>query len=101
MNPERESKLVNVYGDKVAKARPRPQVAFQRMISTQEVTLVCTVCEKTVTQQRYPGRRPQYCSAPCEEEGRREKKRERVKKLRARQRMAQKQETEKLPQEKM
>jgi hypothetical protein len=34
MNPEGESKLVNVYGDKFAKARPRPQVAFQRMIST-------------------------------------------------------------------
>jgi hypothetical protein len=34
MNSEGESKLVNVYGDKFAKARPRPQVAFQRMIST-------------------------------------------------------------------
>jgi hypothetical protein len=101
MNPEGESKLVNVYGDKFAKARPRPQVAFQRMISTQEVTFVCAVCEKTVTQQRYPGRHPRYCSDPCEEEGRRKKTRERVKKQRARQRMMQKQETEQLPQEKM
>ena len=94
MNPEGESKLVNVYGDKFAKARPHPQVAFQRMISSHEVTFVCAVCEKTVTQQRYPGRSPRYCSDPCEDEGRREKTRERVKKLRARQRLTQEQETE-------
>jgi hypothetical protein len=61
----------------------------------------CAICEKTVTQQRYPGRHPQYCSVPCEEEGRREKTRERVKKLRAHQRLMQKRETGKLPQEKM
>jgi len=94
MKPEGESKLVDVYGDKFAKARPHPQVAFQRMISTSEVTFVCSVCGKTVTQYRYPGRSPRYCSDPCEEEGRREKTRERVKKLRARQRLTQEQETE-------
>ncbi len=99
MNPEGESKLVNVYGDKFAKARPRPQVAFQRMISTQEMTFVCAICEKTVTQQRYPGRIPRYCSDLCENEGRREKTRERVKKLRARQRMMQQQETDHTSQE--
>jgi hypothetical protein len=100
MSSEGESKLVNVYGDKFAKARPHPQVAFQRMISTYEVTFVCTICEKTVTQQRYPGHRPRYCSDPCEEEGRREKTRERVKKLRARQRTMQEQGTVPSSQEK-
>jgi len=94
MNPEGESKLVNVYGDTFARARPHPQVAFQRMISTHEVTFVCAVCGKTVTQQRYPGRSPRYCNDSCEEDGRREKTRERVKKLRARQRVMQEQETE-------
>jgi len=94
MKPEGESKLVDVYGDKFAKARPHPQVAFQRMISTSEVTFVCSVCGKTVTQDRYPGRSPRYCSDPCEEEGRRKKTRERVKKLRTRQRLRQEQETE-------
>jgi hypothetical protein len=94
MNSEGESKLVNVYGDKFAKARSHPDVAYQRMISTHQVTFVCAACGKTVTQQRYPGRSPRYCSDPCEEEGRREKTRERVKKLRARQRMRQEQETE-------
>jgi len=58
MNPEGESKLVNVYGDKFAKTCLHPQVAFQHMISTYEVTFVCAACAKTVTQQRYPGRRP-------------------------------------------
>jgi hypothetical protein len=43
MNPEGESKLVNVYGDKFAKARPHPQVAFQRMIST-KASDVCLCC---------------------------------------------------------
>ena len=100
MKPEGESKLVNIYGDKFARARAHPQVAFQRMISTYEVTFVCTVCEKTVTQQRYPGHLPRYCSDPCEEEGRREKTRERVKKLRARQRTMQQQGTELSSQEK-
>jgi hypothetical protein len=99
MKPEGESKLVNVYGDKFAKARSHPQVAFQRMISTHEVTFVCTICGKTVTQHRYPGCSPRYCSDPCEEEGRREKTRERVKKLRARQRMMQEQKTEHSPED--
>lgn len=101
MDPEGESKLVNVYGDKFAKARPHPYVAYQRMISTHEVTFVCAVCGKTVTQQRYPGRSPRYCSDSCEEEGRREKTRVRVKKLRARQRMMQGPEKDCISQEEM
>src|SRR5438132_1107491 len=55
------------------------------MISTRQVTFVCTICGKTVTQQRYPGRFPSYCGETCEDEGRRKKTQERVKKLRARQ----------------
>ncbi len=101
MDPEGESKLVDVYGDKFAKTRPHPYVAYQRLMSTQQVTFVCAVCGKTVTQQRYPGRAPRYCGDPCEEEGRREKTRARVKNLRARQRMMQEQETERPSQDEM
>lgn len=101
MNLEGESKLVNVYGDKFAKAHPHPQVAYQRMMSTSQVTFVCAMCRQTVTLQRYPGRSPRYCSDPCEQEGRREKTRERVKKLRARQRLMQEQETAWVSQEEM
>ena len=101
MNNEEESKLVNVYGDNVAKAHAHPRMAYQRMISTRQVTFVCTICGKTVTQQRYPGRAPRYCGDPCEEEGRREKTRARVKNLRARQRMMQEQETERPSQDEM
>ncbi len=101
MDPEGESKLVDVYGDTFAKTRPHPSVAYQRLMSTQQVTFVCAVCGKTVTQQRYPGRAPRYCGDPCEEEGRREKTRARVKNLRARQRMMQEQETERPSQDEM
>ena len=101
MDPEGESKLVDVYGDKFAKTRPHPYVAYQRLMSTQQVTFVCAVCGKTVTQQRYPGRAPRYCGDPFEKEGRREKTRARVKNLRARQRMMQEQETERPSQDEM
>jgi len=80
---------------------PHPQVAYQRMIGTSQVTFVCVVYGKMVTQQRYPGRIPRYCSNPCQAQGRREKTRVRVKKLRVRQRMMQKQETEESSQEKL
>ncbi|HYU71237.1 MAG TPA: hypothetical protein VEL31_01035 [Ktedonobacteraceae bacterium] len=84
---EEDSKIVNVYGDRVAKTQKSPRVAYQRMIITREVTFVCVVCEKTVTQQRYPGRLPRYCGEECEDEGRRRKTLERVKQLRARRKM--------------
>src|SRR5260370_40904726 len=84
MNDEEESKLVDVYGDKVAKAHAHPRVAYQRMISTRQVTFVCIICGKTVTQQRYPGRSPSYCNETCEQEGRRKKTQERVKEFRTR-----------------
>ena len=90
---EEESKLVDVYGDNVAKAQTHPRVAYQRMISTHQVTFVCTICGKTVTQQSYPGRPPSYCGETCEDEGRRKKTQERVKKLRARRKMTQDQQT--------
>jgi len=90
---EEESKRVDVYGDNGAKSHTHPRVAYQRMISTRQVTVVCTICDKTVTQQRYPGRPPSYCGETCEDEGRRKKTQERVKKLRARRKMTQDQKT--------
>jgi len=88
---EEDSKIVNVYGDRVAKTSPSPRVAYQRMIITREVTFVCVVCEKAVTQQRYPGRLPHYCGEECEDEGQRKKTLERVKRLRARRKMMEEQ----------
>src|SRR5437588_872941 len=101
MNDEEESKLVDVYGDKVAKEHAHPRVAYQRMISTRQVTFVCTICGKTVIQQRYPGRTPSYCSEACEDEGRRKKTQERVKQLRARRKMTQEQKTACISREEM
>ena len=98
---EEESKLVDVYGDTVAKAHAHPRVAYQRMISTRQVTFVCIICGKTVTQHRYPGRPPSYCSETCEEEGRRKKTQQRVKKLRTRRKMTQEQKTAGIPPEEM
>ncbi len=100
MNHE-ESKLVDVYGDTLAKAHAHPHVAYQRLISTRQVTFVCTICGKTVTQQRYPGRGPSYCSEMCEDEGRRKKTQERVKRLRTRRKITQEQQTASLSPEEM
>jgi len=101
MNNEEESKLVNVYGDNVAKAHAHPRMAYQRMISTRQVTFVCTICGKTVTQQRYPGCNPNYCNETCEDEGRRKKTQERVKRLRTRRKITQEQQTASISQEEM
>jgi len=78
-----------------------PRVAYQRLISTRQVTFVCTICGKTVTQQRYPGRDPSYCSEMCEDEGRRKKTQERVKRLRTRRKITQEQQTASISQEEM
>ena len=43
-------------------------------------------CQQTVTQQRFPGPLPAYCSDGCKAEARREQMRERVRRRHARQR---------------
>lgn len=48
-----------------------------------EVTFVCAVCGQETTQERMPGPLPRYCSDPCEKQGKRDKTRARVARLRA------------------
>ena len=37
----------------------------QRSIKTRFVTFTCAACLENVTQERFPGRRPSYCSENC------------------------------------
>ena len=62
---------------------PPPQLRIgeqlvQRRLKKRTVTFTCTVCGKTVTQQRFPSHLPKYCSDTCKETDTREKTRERV-----------------------
>ena len=59
--------------------------AFTRTISTRDKTFTCAQCGQTVTEQRYPGHMPLYCSA-CVDEVRKQQTRDRVNRLRERRR---------------
>lgn len=61
-------------------------VTYQRLMQTKPVTFVCESCHQKVTQQRYPGPMPRYCSEPCKQEAIREQTRARVQRLRAKRR---------------
>ncbi|MDZ4877669.1 MAG: hypothetical protein CLLPBCKN_007104 [Chroococcidiopsis cubana SAG 39.79] len=54
----------------------RQQKQHARRVNTREVTFTCTVCEQTVTQHRFPGPVPLYCSNECKQTARREQMRE-------------------------
>jgi hypothetical protein len=58
---------------------------YTRTISTRPLTFTCRWCQRTVTQQRFPGPQPAYCSEDCRREAQREQTRERVRRYRARQ----------------
>ncbi|HEX7736494.1 MAG TPA: hypothetical protein VF458_16715, partial [Ktedonobacteraceae bacterium] len=77
----RLSHVVYVIGSEEAKGRGQ-QPAYSREVFTREVTFTCVVCKQTVTQQRYPGNPPLYCSDACKGERQRERTRERVAKHR-------------------
>lgn len=57
--------------------------AYSRTIRTRPVTFICAWCQKLVTQQRYPGPKPTYCSDTCKAEATREQTRVRVQRYRA------------------
>ncbi len=78
---EYESKTVNVYGDKFAREK-NPVPAYQRQLSTRPTTFTCIVCHQTVTQERYPGPAPKYCSDACKAEHEATRNEERVRKQR-------------------
>jgi hypothetical protein len=58
---------------------------YTRTITTRPLTFTCRWCRRTVTQQRFPGPLPAYCSEECTAEAKREQTRERVRRYRARQ----------------
>lgn len=64
---QRKSHTVQVVGNAEARARGQ-QAAYSRQVFTRPITFTCIVCEQTVTQQRYPGHTPLYCSDACQEE---------------------------------
>jgi hypothetical protein len=56
--------------------------------TARNVSFTCQVCGKETTQSRMPGPRPRYCSDTCKETGERAKTRDRVARLRERQKQA-------------
>lgn len=57
--------------------------ARSRTLKTRRVTFFCAWCKQPVTQERFPGPRPRYCSDTCKEAAAREKTRERVRRWRS------------------
>ncbi len=80
----RQSKRVRVQGH--ASARTVWGVtSYTREIATRPIRFTCAWCENTVTQQRFPGPLPAYCSKTCKKEAQRAQTRERVRRYRERQ----------------
>ncbi len=81
----RQHKRVRVRGH--ASARTVWGVpSYTREIATRPIRFTCAWCQTTVTQQRFPGPVPAYCSADCKADAQREQTRQRVRRYRARQR---------------
>ncbi len=59
--------------------------SYTREIATRPIRFTCAWCQETVTQQRFPGPVPAYCSEDCKVAAQREQTRERVRRYRARQ----------------
>jgi len=55
---------VEIFGD-LADVLPYTQPVYRRTIQTRPVTFTCHYCERTVTQQRFPGPTPRYCRDWC------------------------------------
>jgi len=58
--------------------------AYRRTVQTHAVMFTCHSCGCVVTQQRYPGQAPCYCSTACKQEAVRDQARERMRRWRAR-----------------
>jgi hypothetical protein len=83
MEEEVRHQVVDVFGAQ-ADVRPYDQPVYRRTIQTRAVTFTCQGCGRQVTQQRYPGPPPRYCSEWCRYRAQRAQTRERVRRLRAR-----------------
>ncbi len=79
-----DSQIISVYGDKHAS---RTVPAYLRQVSTRPVTFTCEMCKQTVTQQRYPGPTPKYCSEVCAQNAVEARNEERVRKQREKRQM--------------
>jgi len=77
--------VVEVFGA-LAEVLPYDQPVYSRTVHTRLVTFTCHSCGQTVTQQRYPGPLPRYCNPYCQRRAQRQQTRDRVRRLRARQR---------------
>lgn len=75
--------VVDVFGEQ-ADVRPYNQPVYQRTMTTRAITFTCQGCGQQVTQQRYPGPPPRYCTDRCRLIARRTHTRARVQRLRAR-----------------
>ncbi len=60
--------------------KPETQV---RHVGAREVSFTCSVCKQTVTQWRFPGPLPKYCSDECKGEARKEAQRELMRRKRS------------------
>jgi len=59
--------------------------SYTREIATRPIRFTCAWCQDTVTQQRFPGPLPAYCSKTCKKEAQRAQTREGVRRYRERQ----------------
>lgn len=66
------------------KVRSRRQGAHSRLVSTRTVSFACAACHAHVSQERFPGPTPRYCSARCKAGIRRIYQKELMRKRRAR-----------------
>jgi hypothetical protein len=79
-----QQQTVEVFGD-LADVLPYTQPVYQRTIRTRAVTFTCQRCGRMVTQQRFPGPTPRYCSDGCRYWAQLMRTRERVQRFRMRQ----------------
>ena len=78
-----QQQIVEVFGQ-LADVLPYDQPVYCRTIHTRPVSFTCQQCQRTVTQQRFPGPVPRYCGDWCRGQAQRARTRERVQRFRAR-----------------
>ncbi len=77
-----QQRVLEVFGA-LADVLPYNQPVYCRTIATRLVTFTCACCQRTVTQQRFPGPLPRYCGDWCRVQAQRARTRERVRRHRA------------------
>jgi hypothetical protein len=72
---ERYDTLAGEGHHRRSRVQVRRQKAHRRLVASRPVTFTCLLCNEAVTQERFPGPRPRYCSAPCRDQARRDRQR--------------------------